>query len=259
MTTPEQTLPTEIQDALQAHENAKEKYLAIRERLVALGERIAKHRATATAAQAESALAGETWRTQFRAADGQLTKDIKQLKRQELDTRELAEEYASLAEELQPSFDLLQIDTAVARDTYLKCQRNAYSLFCDFQVKASAATLLALPEAKPMLEALRHKRSLIGQEVDADGSFDHSPMTAERKAIRAVKDYRFAKLLFDEIERAFTTLEEPGAAIQWEGLQVIHVTDIEGNQGKMTNPLYRSRRSIELKTQLGLTAITASA
>ena len=123
------SLPDEIQTALKIHDEYKQTYLSIRERFEGLRAREEKHRKTAGAAEQQAMLDGATWRKLFRESDGVLTKDIRNFKRQELDSRELALEYACLAGELQPAMELCQIDTYEARERYLSSRETAFALY----------------------------------------------------------------------------------------------------------------------------------
>ena len=102
-----------------------------------------------------------TWRKLLRESDGVLTKDIRNFKRQELDSCELALEYVCLAGELQPAMDLWQMDTYEARERYLSSRETAFALYGDHCLTTSATALFALPEAEAFLKSLQRKKLII--------------------------------------------------------------------------------------------------
>ncbi|MCY1284450.1 hypothetical protein D9M68_310520 [compost metagenome] len=250
------SLPGEIQAALQNHSEAKADYLSMRERLSNLAKRIDKHRKTAAAANEQSTQAGTTWRTQFRIHDGELTKEIRDLKRQELDARELAEEYTSLANELQPEFGLCQLNTDSACDAYRNARESAQRVYGDHCLVSSAAALFALPEAQLFIAALE-RQGLIKPTPD-DGTANSRRMSVDAIEEAHAADNKRLQRLGQAVQSYIRSAKveadnEPADAIWQALLPVVRLAeeklpdDVNGTVGKL-----RLRKQLE--TQLGKAA-----
>lgn len=150
-------LPQNILTAIHKFEEAKDEYEQHQKRLGQLSKRLEKHRKAAEATQAQSTQLGTQWRDAFRQNDGELTKEIRALKTQEVEAREMAEEYNNLVAELTPEFERCQLDTTKARNNHLSTLESLRQLYADYQFTTSAEKLFSLPEAKPFLIALNYK------------------------------------------------------------------------------------------------------
>lgn len=239
------TLPDVIQTALIAHDEDKAIYLALGERLDALRKREEKHRKTADAAEQQAMDNGATWRKLFRESDGELTKDIKTFKRQELDSRELALEYACLAGELQPEMELCQIDTFEARERYLSSRENAFTLYGDHCLTTSAESLFALPEARPFLDALQRKKLIIQRDIENDAFYRMAVFSDEKKAVSTEQARRLGEAIYGFIDQANAALSVEEDAI-WQALVIVPGDDNAPSEQQLKSPIYRSRRRSEL-------------
>ncbi|HBO7074793.1 hypothetical protein ACSLV1_07720 [Pseudomonas aeruginosa] len=241
MTTTEQPLPDEIQSALQAHESAKADYLNMRERLVSLARRIEKHRKTADAALAEASSAGGIWRSQFRKTDGELTKEIRDHKRKEVDARELAEEYRNLAGELRPQFEICQLDTYQVRESYLLARQSACSSYNSHCLVDSAIALFAHQEASIFFSALV-RNGLIS-----------APCLGERQSAYDNEQLlRLGKTMAALIHQAGVSEPTPESSDPvWNALSPIHsLAEEDLPEPLASSPMSRFRRHKELTALL---------
>lgn len=244
------SLPAAVSSAIEKYAQAKTSYLEVRDRLVSLANRIEKHRKTASAASEESTLAGSAWRRQFRESDGVLSKDIRDLKRKELDARELAEEYTNLASELQPQFDLCQLDTAAAREACGNARNEAKRLYADHSLEQSAEALFKLPEAQRLIDTLERKGLVLPASNEPSQARRMAP--DEIEAHETAKSERLRKL-GEVVQRLINRARKHGRSGEdptWQGLQAISKLSIETLPSQLTGPLTINRRRKELNAQL---------
>ncbi|MDT3721529.1 hypothetical protein [Pseudomonas oryzihabitans] len=243
------TLPEDVAAALANHDQAKAAYLTQRETLVTLGKRLEKHRATGRAARHESETAGSEWRADFRDADGELTPEVLKAKRDELDKRELAESYEQLATELEPSYQLAQVETAYARRTYDSALERATAAYGDHCLAIASAALFATAEGRTWLRLIQrqeaqHLHAVIKEEIVGDGQTAKGQ--AERQeAARGRLERALAKLV-DEAAAAV----EPAEADPFEQtLQAVDATAYELT-GRATSVLALNRQRAEAQVLL---------
>ncbi|WP_219272929.1 hypothetical protein [Pseudomonas sp. Xaverov 83] len=243
------SMPDEIQKALKIHEEKKEIYLALRERFSELRKREEKHRKTADAAEQQAIKDGATWRKLFRESDGELTKDIRNFKRQELDNRELALEYACLAGELQPELELCQIDTYEARERYLSSRDAAYTLYGDYCLTNAATSLFEIPEAKVFLKALQRKKVMIQRDIEKDAFYREALFHDDAKAADSEQARRLGEVLFGFIDQASATLSTEDDAV-WQSLAIVPRDDFTTGEHELKNKIYRTRRRSDLNAMI---------
>lgn len=244
------TLPEDVTAALADHDQAKADYLAQRETLTALGKRVEKHRAAASAARHESETAGTEWRAAFRAADGDPRPEILKVKRAELDKRELAESYEQLAAELEPSYQLAQVETAYARRAYDSAQEKATALYSDHRLTIASAALFATDQGRAWLRLVqdqeaKHLRAVIGEDIIGDGQTVTGQME-RKKAARG------------RLERALATLVDEAAAAAVpadadpleQTLQALDLTTYELAGQRATNVIALNRQRAEAQALL---------
>ncbi len=248
------SLPAAISSAIEHYEQVKTSYLEIRERLVSLASRIEKHRKTASAASEESTLAGNTWRRQFRESDGVLSKEIRELKRKELDTRELAEEYTNLASELQPEFELCQLDTADARKRCDDAREAAKTDYVNHSIQQAGAELFATSNAQGLIDALERK-GLVETAVNQRASQERqspdyiSELTAAKNA-RLLNLGKIIQQLIIDARKEVAATPDP----TWQALEPISKLSIEALPTELNGPVSINRRRTELSTQLSAAA-----
>lgn len=248
------SLPAAVSSAIEKYALAKTSYLEVRDRLVSLANRIEKHRKTASAASEESTLAGSAWRRQFRQSDGVLSKEIRDLKRKELDARELAEEYISLASELQPEFELCQLDTADARKRCDDAREAAKTDFVNHSIQQAGAELFTMPNAQHLIDALERK-GLVETAVSQPASQERqSPdYIAELTAAKNARLFNLGKVvqqLIIDARKEVAATPDP----TWQALEPISKLDIEALPTELIGPVSINRRRTELSTQLSAAA-----
>lgn len=233
---------------LQIHDE-KETHLSLRERFSELRKREEKHRKTADAAEQQAITDAATWRKLFRESDGELTKDIRNVKRQELDNRELALDYACLAGELQPELELCQIDTYEARERYLSSRDAAYTLYGDYCLTNAATSLFEIPEAKVFLKALQRKKVMIQRDIEKDAFYREELFHDDAKAADSEQARRLGEVLFGFIEQASVTLLTENDAV-WQSLAIVPRDDFTTGETELKNQIYRTRRRSELNAMI---------
>ena len=245
------SLPSEIQQSLLRLHELKVEYLGIRERLVGLTQRIEKHQKTAAAASEESARVGEQWRQQFREQDGELTKAIRDLKRQELDGRELAEEYTNLAKELQPEFELCQIETDKARRAFNTCREGIAERYLDHSLAESAAALLASPAGQVFISNLEKKGLINPKEQLQNGSARlHANEIEARNAAEKARTLRLGRVVESLINEARSSFEAPEDCT-WQKLKPIGKLPVEVLPKELESTIAMQRKLKDLSVQLG--------
>lgn len=115
--------------ALLKHHEAKTKYTASVKRLETLADRTARHEKTVETFRAMAANEGQEWRQKLRENDGNLTKAIKDLRKQAVANTELADEYALIAEELKAEQEIARFETEDIRREYEKARLEALKLY----------------------------------------------------------------------------------------------------------------------------------
>lgn len=150
-------LPENILLAIGQFEASKNAYEQLQIRLGQLAKRLEKHRMATDASNEESSQLGAQWRAQFRESDGELTKEIRTLKTREQEARELAGEYAALAKELEPEFELCQLDAYQARAQHLHDLKVLQDLYADHIFTQAADKLFSSPEATAFFVGLNHR------------------------------------------------------------------------------------------------------
>ncbi|WP_145005740.1 hypothetical protein [Pseudomonas oryzihabitans] len=242
-------LPEDVAAALANHDRLKADYLAQRETLTALGKRVEKHRAAASAARHESETAGTEWRAAFRAADGEPKPEILKVKRAELDKRELAESYEELASELEPSYLLAQVETAYARRAYDIAQEKAVGIYGDYRLAVASAALFATVEGRTWLRLVKrqeakHLQAVISEDVIGD-SYTVSGQTERKQAARG----RLERALATLVDEAAATAEPADVDPLEQDLQVLDITAYE-LRGRATNPIALNRQRAEAQALL---------
>lgn len=178
-----------------------------------------------------------------------LTKDIRNFKRQELDSCELALEYACLAGELQPAMELCQIDTDEARERYLSISETAFALYGDHCLTTSATALFALPEAEAFLKALQRKKLIIQRDIERDTFYREATFNDEKKAVSSEQARRLGETLFGFIDRASAALSVDYNAV-WQALSIVPRDDFTTGEKELKSPIYRARRRSELNAMI---------
>lgn len=246
------SLPSEIQQSLLRLHELKAEYLGIRERLVGLAQRIEKHQKTAAAASEESARVGEQWRQQFREQDGELTKAIRDLKRQELDGRELAEEYTNLAKELQPEFELCQIETDKARRSFNTCREGIRERYLDYSLAESAAALFASAAGQVFISNLEKKGLLTYPKEQCQNSparlhANEIDARNEAEKARTLRLGRVVESLINEARSSFEAHEDG----TWQELKPIGKLPVEVLPKELESTIAMQRKLKDLSVQLG--------
>ncbi|AOE84643.1 hypothetical protein [Pseudomonas sp. TCU-HL1] len=250
MTDHTSALPEAIRDALERHQEAKASYWILRDRLKVLGERLEKHRKTEAAAKAQSELAGSTWRAKFRAADGELSKEIRDFKREELDTRELAEEYGHLVAELEPEFGLIQLDTAEAFLRIEPRRESAQDLYARHCLDSAATTLLALPEGQAFISALARYQPTLRRELTGNPAYELDVNAQSQRQIIDALQQRQGKTLNALVQKATADPVEHQDDPIWQQLEPEALSEYELPEEQIGRPMNRKNRRQELEALL---------
>lgn len=242
-------LPDDVAAALVAHDEAKAAYLVQRETLVTLGKRLEKHRATGRAARHESEAAGSEWRAAFRAADGELTPEVLKTKREELDKRELAESYEQLAAELEPSYQLAQLDVCDARERYVHTWNKAAALYEGHRFATASAAMFATEQGLAWLRLIQGRKARHFNEVVADGIGNNTRASGQAERDEAARE-RFKGALAKLVESAATSLEPAEADPQDQTLRLLTVTVYELGDREASSPATRYQKRANLEALL---------
>ncbi|BAU75173.1 hypothetical protein [Metapseudomonas furukawaii] len=240
-------LPEPIREALAHHQEAKASYQTLRERLASLGQRLEKHRKTQAAATVQSDLAGTTWRAKFHAADGELNREIRDLKREELDARELAEEYGRLVEALEPEFGLLQLDTAEAFLDAEQRREDAHDLYARHCLESAATELFALPEGQALISALADYRQTLRRELAKHPAYEPDGRAQTQEQIRVALEQRQGQVLNALLQKATADPVERQDDPIWQGLEAPVPSGHELPKAQIGSHLSRMRRRQELE------------
>lgn len=178
-----------------------------------------------------------------------MTKDIRNFKRQELDNRELALEYACLASELQPELELCQIDTYEARERYLSSHDAAYTLYGDYCLNNAATSLFEIPKTKVFLKALQRQKVIIQRDIEKDAFYREALFHDNTKAVDSEQARRLGEVLFGFIEEASVTLSTEDDAV-WQSLAIVPRDDFTTGEHELKNQIYRKRRRSELNAMI---------
>ncbi|MFC4864016.1 hypothetical protein ACS8MQ_23110 [Pseudomonas sp. MAHUQ-62] len=240
-------LPDPIREVLERHQEAMARYRTLRERLATLGERLEKHRKTAAAATAQSELAGTTWRAEFHAADGDLSKKIRDLKREELDARELADEYGRLVAVLEPEFSLMQLDTAEALLDLEQLREAAHDLYALHCLESTAAAVFALPEGQALVAALARYQPTLGRELAKHPAFEPDARAPTQQRICEALEQRQGQVLNALVQKATADPVEHQDDPIWLQLEPVAQGDLEIPKGQIGSVAHRKRRRQELE------------
>lgn len=125
--------PASVEAALQAHDSAYREYSELKERVIALHDRLTKHQRTCAVAQEESKAHGDQWRKMLRSSDGEINKDIRKVRAESIAARELAEELQLMVNEVSIEYEISRLDLYELRIKYLALRKSAstaYGLKC---------------------------------------------------------------------------------------------------------------------------------
>lgn len=245
-------LPEALQAALSTHESCKTTYQNCRDRLTTLGKQLSKHRNTRDVAEWQAKQVGTAWREAFRAAEGELTKAIRDQQRQENEQLELSKEYARLVQELEPEFSLCQLDTYDARTAYLSSRRQAYDQYADHCLNTAAAELFAVPQAKAFFAALKRKGVMDAWSATPDKHLSPGGVAEHWEAIKKGIS-NTDRVVCQVIQQAVAqhTIEEPDDA-HWQSLNLISKLNYESIDTKLSSPIQRGKHRAALQEQMNI-------
>ncbi|MDO8907325.1 MAG: hypothetical protein Q7W55_02370 [Pseudohongiella sp.] len=155
-----------VANSLEASESY---YLEIRAKLSQTGDLIAKYRKTCEASKEESILAANEWKNALVSSGGEVSKDIRELKRRELIARETEQEFRVLIDELQPNFSDLQILTCQLRASYVANFNRVESIRIKETLDAAAESVFSTDEGKEFAALLLHvvnkEKSILSTDI----------------------------------------------------------------------------------------------
>lgn len=157
-------------EALEAHDQAYREYSELKERVIALHDRLTKHQRACAAAQEESKAHGDHWRKMLRSSDGEISKDIRKVRAESIAARELAEELQLMVNEVSIEYEISRLDLYELRIKYLSLRssaRTAYGLECR---EAAASGVLETGQGAALFGELVRSGHLLshGETVGSD-------------------------------------------------------------------------------------------
>ncbi|MFC0337610.1 hypothetical protein SAMN05421848_1600 [Kushneria avicenniae] len=172
------------------HEQARNEYLSQRETLTDLHQRVERFSKGAAASREEAESNDRRWRDLLRESNGDLTKEIRQVKRSVSESRETAEELESMAGELQAPLTEQHIAVIDARRKYEVARQEAWGLEVEQAFENATAALLDLPEGRHLLSLLPEVKRKTDHDVKSEpnnqehGPADHRARVEQEQAKR---------------------------------------------------------------------------
>ncbi len=188
-----------------AHAEQRTTYLAKRDTLKTLTERLERYRKGAAAAREEAETSDKRWRELLRENHGDVTKEIRQLKRAVGDNRETAEELEAMATELTDEYESRQIEVITARNAYRDARQTAWDIEVETEFDHALAAISATPEGQRLLSAMRlmqrkSERDVMIDPSYGDGQYGNFP-TEERRRVDAEIERRFPRRLVEGLAK----------------------------------------------------------
>jgi hypothetical protein len=241
------TLPENVQKAFNNFERDKVEYTQLQDRLEQLHQRLEKHRKAAEATHAKAEQMDAQWREAFRENDGELTKEIRAMKNSVQESRDFSEEYKTLASTLSPEFELCQINTGLARKTYLQSLKQLKHVYADYNFTKTAEELFSLPQAKPFLESLNYKYKEIGEEMSTNEIYVRIPDDNVIAQIQLGKEGSLIKLAINKfLGKSKNNQPEEISLLEFPEMQKKSVELTEINLAAL------ARRKTELHAKMGV-------
>jgi len=241
------TLPENVQKAFSQFESHKAEYTQLQDRLEQLHHRLEKHRKAAEATHAQAEQLDAKWREAFRENDGELTKEIRAIKNNAQESRDLSEEYKNLANALSPEFELCQIEAALARKKYLESLKQLKHVYADYNFTKTAEELFSLPQAKPFLESLNYKYKEIGEEMSTNEIYVRIPDDNVITQIQLGKEGSLIKLAINKfLGKSKNTKQEDSSLLELTETQRKSMELTEINLAAM------ARKRTELQDKIGV-------
>lgn len=206
------------------HEQARNEYLSQRETLTDLHQRVERFSKGAAASHDEAESNDRRWRELLRESNGDLTREIRQVKRSVSESRETAEELESMAGELQAPLIEQHIAVIDARRKYEGARQQAWGLEVEQAFENATAALLDLPEGRHLLSLLPEVKHKTDHDVMSEpNNQEHGPAD-HRARIEQEKAKRFQQKLAERLmglnRRIDPEQETPAAP---ESLTILHV------------------------------------
>lgn len=223
-------IPENIALIIKNAEENIQRFVTQRDRLTNLAQRLEKHKKTALAAEQQAKSVGIAWREKFRAADGELTKEIRELKREEADAYDFAQEYQALANELQPEFELCQIHTHKQRTGHHNVVADGRIQYSTHRLNDAAEKLFNTIEGKAFLVAIKQYRTAHQESSDL-------PTSAER--------------ITTSIDNALNQYELDIDDSVWSKLTIVDRSEFEAPSNAFKSFILTKRKVAELEGLLG--------
>ncbi|OHY99563.1 hypothetical protein [Salinicola sp. MIT1003] len=188
-----------------AHAEKRTNYLAKRDTLKTLTERLERYRKGAAAAREEAEASDKRWRELLRENDGDVTKEIRQLKRAVGDNRETADELEAMATELTEEHEARQVEVIAARTAYRQARQMAWDIEVETEFDHALAAMASTTEGQRLLSAMRLMQHKSERDVLLDPSFgdgQYSSFAAdERRRVDAEIERRFPRRLVEGLAK----------------------------------------------------------
>ncbi|WP_110669996.1 hypothetical protein [Salinicola halophilus] len=188
-----------------AHDQKRTAYLTKRDTLKTLTDRLERYRKGAAAAREEADTSDKRWRELLRENHGDVTKEIRQLKRAVGDNRETAEELETMATELTGEYEARQVEVIAARRAYRDARQAAWDTEVENEFDHALAAVTATPEGQRLLSAMRLMQRKSERDVMVDpayGDDQYSGLPADaRRRVDAEVERRFPRRLADGLAK----------------------------------------------------------
>ncbi|MDF3920120.1 hypothetical protein P3W43_14780 [Salinicola salarius] len=210
-----------------AHAEKRTNYLAKRDTLKTLTERLERYRKGAAAAREEAEASDKRWRELLRENDGDVTKEIRQLKRAVGDNRETADELEAMATELTEEYEARQVEVIAARTAYRQARQTAWDIEVETEFDHALAAMASTPEGQRLLSAMRLMQRKSERDVLLDPAFgdgQYSSFAAdERRRVDAEIERRFPRRLVEGLakQRQAQRLDATTQPDSLEGLEPV--------------------------------------
>lgn len=140
-------------------------YLAKRRDLQTYVDRLRRNQKGAAAAREEAETSDTRWRELLRENDGEVTREVRQLKRAVTDNRETAEELEALAAELEKEYETRNIDVIEARQAYGSAAYKARRIELHKKFDRALASVIATPEGQALIDVMGPMQEMLGRDT----------------------------------------------------------------------------------------------
>ncbi|MAM59061.1 MAG: hypothetical protein CMN25_17245 [Salinicola sp.] len=229
-------------------------YLAKRKDLQTYVDRLRRNQKGAAAAREEAETSDTRWRELLRENDGEVTREVRQLKRAVTDNRETAEELEAMAAELEKEYETRNIDVIEARTAYGSAAYKAKRIELRKKFDNALAAVIATPEGQALIDVMHPMQEMLERDTrDSYQGLYQAGVVSDsyHAAIQAEAKNRLPVLLSSRLRKGQDEAMRPVVAEDdpLETLKTIPQLDCEREYKGPTNALQlemrRRRRILE--------------